>query len=44
MLRVSAILLSLWAGFNLVLVLEILFMVVVLRKNAPALFILYGNT
>ncbi len=44
MLRASAILLSLWAGFNLALALCILFMVVVLGRNAPALLILYGDT
>ena len=41
--RVGAILLSLWAGFNLVLALGILFMLLVLGKNAPALLILYGD-
>jgi hypothetical protein len=43
MLRAGAILLSLWTGFNLVLALGILFMLLVLGKNAPALLILYGN-
>ena len=43
MLRVGAILLSLWTGFNLVLALGILFMLLVLGKNAPALLILYGD-
>jgi len=43
MLRAGAILLSLWAGFNLVLALSILFMLLVLGKNAPALLILYGD-
>ena len=43
MLRVGAILLSLWAGFNLVLALGILFMLLLLRMNAPALLILYGD-
>ena len=44
MLRASVVLLSLWVGFNLVLALGILFMVVLLGQNAPALLILYGNT
>ena len=43
MLRAGAILLSLWAGFNLALALGILFMLLVLGKNAPALLILYGD-
>ena len=43
MLRVGAILLSLWTGFNLVLARGILFMLLVLGKNAPALLILYGD-
>ena len=43
MLRTGAILLSLWTGFNLVLALGILFMLLVLGKNAPALLILYGD-
>ncbi len=43
MLRTGAILLSLWAGFNLLLALGILFMLLVLGKNAPALVILYGD-
>ena len=43
MLRAGAILLSLWTGFNLVLALGILFMLLVLGKNAPALLILYGD-
>ena len=43
MVRVGAILLSLWAGLNLVLALGILFMLLVLGKNAPALLILYGD-
>ncbi len=44
MLRVGAILLTVWAGFNLLLALCILFAVLVLGKNAPALMILYGDT
>lgn len=43
MLRTGAILLSLWTGFNLVLALGILYMLLVLGKNAPALLILYGD-
>jgi len=44
MLRTGAIILTLWTGFNLVLALCILFAVMVLGKNAPALTILYGDT
>jgi len=44
MLRTAAILLSLWTGFNLVLALAILFMVLVLGQNAPCLLILFGDT
>lgn len=44
MLRASAIILSLWTGLNLALALGILFMLLVLGKNAPALLILYGDT
>jgi hypothetical protein len=43
MLRTGAILLSLWTGFNLILALGILFMVLVLGKNAPCLLILYDD-
>ena len=43
MLRTGAILLSLWTGFNLVLALAILFMLLVLGKNAPCLLILYDD-
>jgi hypothetical protein len=43
MLRAGAIVLSVWTGFNLVLALGILFMLLVLGKNAPALLILYGD-
>ena len=44
MLRTGAILLSLWTGFNFVLALGILFMLLVLGKNAPCLLILYGDS
>ena len=44
MLRVGAILLTVWTGFNLVLALCILFAILMLGKNAPALVILYGDT
>ena len=44
MLRVGAVLLTMWTGFNLVLALCILFAIFVLGKNAPALLILYGDT
>ena len=44
MLRVGAILLTVWTGFNLALALCILFAVLMLGKNAPALVILYGDT
>ena len=44
MLRAGAILLSLWMSLNLALALGILFMLLVLGKNAPALLILYGDT
>jgi hypothetical protein len=44
MLRAGAILLSLWTGFNLVLALAILFLLLVRGQNAPCLLILYGNT
>ena len=43
MLRIGTILLSLWTGFNLVLALGILFMMLVLGKNAPCLIILFGD-
>jgi len=43
MLRAGAIFLTLWTGFNLVLALCILFAMVVLGMNAPALTILYGD-
>src|SRR4051812_34211505 len=43
MLRTGAILISLWTGFNLLLALGILFMLLVLGKNAPCLLILYGD-
>ena len=44
MLRTGAILLSLWTGFNLILALGILFMLLALGKNPPCLLILYGDT
>lgn len=44
MLRVGVIILTVWTGFNLVLALCILFAVLMLGKNAPALMILYGDT
>jgi hypothetical protein len=44
MLRTGAILLSLWTGFNLILALGILFMLLALGKNAPCLLILYDDT
>jgi hypothetical protein len=43
MLRTGAVLLSLWTGFNLILALGILFMLLVLGKNAPCLLILYDD-
>jgi hypothetical protein len=43
MLRTGAILLSLWTGFNLILALGILFMLLILGKNAPCLLILYDD-
>ena len=44
MLRAGTILLSLWTGLNLVLALAILFMLLILQKNAPCLLALYGDT
>jgi hypothetical protein len=44
LLRAGAILLTLWTGFHLVLHLGILFMLLVLEKNSPALLILYGDS
>jgi hypothetical protein len=43
MLRAGAILLTLWMGFNLILSLGILFMLLVLGKNSPALLVLFGD-
>ena len=43
MLRAGAILLTLWTGFKLLVALGILFMLLVLRKNSPALLLLYGD-
>lgn len=44
MIRTGAIILSFWAGINLLLGLGILFLLLILHKNAPALMILYGDT
>lgn len=43
MLRAGSILLTLWAGLNLVIALGILVMILLLGKNAPALMILFGD-
>ena len=43
MLRTGAVLLSLWTVGNLLLALGILFSLLALGKNAPALLILYGT-
>ncbi|HEY4256993.1 MAG: hypothetical protein ACREFF_00305 [Candidatus Udaeobacter sp.] len=43
MLRAGAILLTIWTGFKLTIALGILFMLLVLGKNSPALIILYGD-
>ena len=43
MLRAGAMLLSLWTGLNLLLAFVILFMLLVLGKNAPSLLILCGD-
>src|ERR1700694_5309702 len=43
MLRAGAILLTLWTAFNLALALGVLFMLLVLGRNSPALLILYGS-
>src|SRR5262245_38345756 len=44
MIRTGAIVLSLWTGANLILSLGILFWILVLGHNAPALTILYEDT
>ena len=44
MLRAGAILLTLWTGFKLLVALGILFMLLVLGKNSPALLLLYGDS
>jgi hypothetical protein len=44
MLRVGKILLSLWTGLNLALALGILFMMLVMGRNAPCLLVLFGDT
>jgi len=43
MLRAGAILLTLWTGLKLLVALGILFMLLVLGKNSPALLLLYGD-
>src|SRR5439155_16390506 len=44
MIRAGAILLSVWTGINLALAIGILFMLLVVGTNAPALLILCGDT
>src|SRR4051794_12748971 len=44
MLRIGKILLSLWTGLNLALAAGILFMMLLLGRNAPCLLILFGDT
>jgi hypothetical protein len=43
MLRAGAIILTFWMTLKLVIALGILFMLLVLGKNSPALLILYGD-
>ena len=43
MLRAGAILLTVWTGLKLAISLGILFMLLVLGKNSPALLVLYGD-
>jgi hypothetical protein len=43
MLRVGAIILTIWTGLKLAVSLGVLFMLLVLGKNSPALVILYGD-
>jgi hypothetical protein len=43
MLRVGAIILTIWTGLKLAISLGVLFMLLVLGKNSPALVILYGD-
>ena len=43
MLRASAVILTFWAGVRLLLALGILAMLLVFRKNAPVLLVLYGD-
>ena len=43
MLRAGAILLTVWTGLKLAISLGVLFMLLVLGKNSPALLILYGD-
>ena len=44
MIRTGVIILSFWSSVNLLLAVAILFMLLVLHENAPALMILYGDT
>jgi hypothetical protein len=43
MLRAGVLILTLWMGFRLLVALSILFKLLVLGKNSPALIILYGT-
>jgi hypothetical protein len=43
MLRAGAIILTVWTGLKLVIALGILFMLLMLGKNSPALLILYSD-
>jgi hypothetical protein len=43
MLRAGVLILTLWMGFRLLVALSILFMLLVLGRNSPALIILYGT-
>ena len=43
MLRAGAILLTVWIGLKLAISVGVLFMLLVLGKNSPALVILYGD-
>jgi hypothetical protein len=43
MLRAGAILLTIWTGLKLTIALGILFALLVLGKNSPALLVLYGD-
>jgi hypothetical protein len=44
MLRLGLVLLSLWTGINLAIGIGILFLLLALGRNAPALLILFGDT